>query len=114
MHVFPFSPRPGTSAASLDHRVPEQIARQRVEELRSLSGTLRTAFCKRFIGKTLPVVLEKDSDQSLETATVRSDNYLAVRVPRADLPAGKKTFVVRLEKMVGSDACGMVCDDACG
>ncbi|MEJ2717077.1 MAG: hypothetical protein P8182_08045 [Deltaproteobacteria bacterium] len=82
--------------------------------MRDLSDTLRTAFCKRFIGKTLRVVLEKDSDQSLEAATARSDNYLSVRVPRADLPTGKKTFVVRLEKMVGSQAWGVVCDDAPG
>jgi threonylcarbamoyladenosine tRNA methylthiotransferase MtaB len=112
LHVFPFSPRPGTSAASLGPQIPEQIARQRVEELRSLSRSLRTAFCRRFLGKTLWVVLENRSDQSHETATVRSDNYLAIRVARADLPPGKKTFAVRLEKMLGSDAWGMVCDDA--
>jgi threonylcarbamoyladenosine tRNA methylthiotransferase MtaB len=114
LHVFPFSPRPGTSAASLGPRIPGQIVQQRVEELRGLSRTLRTAFYKSFLGKTLRVVLEKDSDQSQEIVTVRSDNYLAVRVARADLPDGKKTFAVRLERMVGSDAWGMVSDDARG
>jgi len=37
LHVFPFSPREGTPAASLSARVPERVAGQRSRELRELA-----------------------------------------------------------------------------
>ncbi len=56
LHVFPFSPRPGTPAASFRPRVPREEAQARVEQLRALSIALRKSFYERFVGEVLVAV----------------------------------------------------------
>ena len=51
-HVFPFSPRPGTAAASLAGRPPGAEVRRRVAELRAIGADLGRRFRTRFIGTT--------------------------------------------------------------
>ncbi len=82
LHVFPFSPRPGTPAASFNPRVPESISTRRVEELRSLSAEMRTRFYKQFVGHTLPAVMESDHSSESGPIIVRTDNYISVLVPK--------------------------------
>jgi threonylcarbamoyladenosine tRNA methylthiotransferase MtaB len=106
LHVFPFSPRPGTRASSFTPRVADSTARGRVKELRALSDRLRLAFYRRFVGKALTVVPERRSDPDGETIPARSDNYILIRVPRSLMPAEKNSFRVRVEKIVGTDAWG--------
>ncbi|MGB6068337.1 MAG: tRNA (N(6)-L-threonylcarbamoyladenosine(37)-C(2))-methylthiotransferase MtaB [Desulfomonilaceae bacterium] len=106
LHVFPFSPRPGTPAASFEPRVPEGIARQRVKELRLLSQTLRHRFYKRFVGSTLSVVRESGPDPDTGFITARTDNYIAVLVGAAPGTTSKHTFPVTLERVVGEKMFG--------
>ncbi len=58
LHVFPFSPRPGTRAAEMPQQVQAQKKKERVKALRALSREKRTAFYSRYIGKTLTLLLE--------------------------------------------------------
>ncbi|MBI4456151.1 MAG: tRNA (N(6)-L-threonylcarbamoyladenosine(37)-C(2))-methylthiotransferase MtaB [Acidobacteria bacterium] len=53
LHVFPFSPRNGTPAASMKDQTPESEKGRRVEILRQLSNRKLKAFENRFLGKTL-------------------------------------------------------------
>ena len=59
-HVFPFSPRPGTAAANLPGAVSDEIRHARAHELSKLADESRTRFAKRFVGKTVEIVVEDE------------------------------------------------------
>ncbi len=99
LHVFPFSPRPGTPAATFKHGVPHNVAQQRVEELRSISLTLRKTFYSRFVGKTLPAVIEPASEDDTLSVIARTDNYIPVRIAAATAPDPTMEFHVRVDSV---------------
>ena len=76
LHVFPYSPRPGTPAASFPERPKTALARQRAAELRALGESKAELFAASQLGKILPVLLETSSPK----ATGWSDNYLKVQI----------------------------------
>ena len=59
MHVFPFSERKGTKAASMPNKVNPQIKKKRSEMLRQLSESKRYNSAKRLFGKEIKVLTEK-------------------------------------------------------
>jgi threonylcarbamoyladenosine tRNA methylthiotransferase MtaB len=59
LHVFPFSPRPGTRAAGMDGRPPAEDVLRRAAELRALSGRRQEAFLGGLAGRELEVVVER-------------------------------------------------------
>jgi threonylcarbamoyladenosine tRNA methylthiotransferase MtaB len=101
LHVFPFSPRPGTAAASFEPKVPRHVAHRRAEALRALSACLRKAFYQRFLGKILAVVPERISESASEVVTARSDNYIPVNVVRNQIAIGHGAFRVEVKKVAG-------------
>jgi len=61
IHVFPFSPRPGTTAALMTGQVPRDIMRDRRDKLLAVADELRAVFLGRQIGRTFNVLVEKDN-----------------------------------------------------
>lgn len=59
LHVFSFSPRPGTPAARLEGHLPGGERRRRAEELRALADELAGAHAARFVGQVRPVLWER-------------------------------------------------------
>jgi threonylcarbamoyladenosine tRNA methylthiotransferase MtaB len=59
LHVFPFSPRPGTEAEHAGGRVPERIIGERAEKLRTLGERLHHEYVARWRGRETEAVLEK-------------------------------------------------------
>jgi threonylcarbamoyladenosine tRNA methylthiotransferase MtaB len=59
LHVFPFSPRPGTPAAALRGRVPPTAVEERTRELRALSERRWSSFLAAQVGRELEVVVER-------------------------------------------------------
>ena len=58
IHVFPYSERSGTPAASMPNAVPPHIRAQRANAVRDLAAQLTQDFLTPFIGKTISVILE--------------------------------------------------------
>jgi threonylcarbamoyladenosine tRNA methylthiotransferase MtaB len=82
LHVFTFSARPGTPAASMSDQVPVRVARDRNRILRELAAEKKRAFMRSFIGQrvdaiTLNVVTETSDGIWTEALT---DNYLKLRL----------------------------------
>jgi threonylcarbamoyladenosine tRNA methylthiotransferase MtaB len=82
LHVFTFSARPGTPAASMPNQVPVRVARERNRILRELAAEKKRAFMRSFIGQkvdaiTLNVVTETGDGVWTEALT---DNYLKLRL----------------------------------
>jgi threonylcarbamoyladenosine tRNA methylthiotransferase MtaB len=76
IHVFPFSMRPHTRAASLKDLSPD-IKKDRVHRLLELSKKLRKEYESRFYGKQVEVLVEESYDDG--TVVGHTPNYLLVR-----------------------------------
>ena len=100
VHVFPFSERPGTPAASMAGAVPPEIRRARAKELATIADAKRTAFAKRFIGKTTEIVVEDEDSCSGWTS-----EYLWCSCPHAHLPR-KSLVKVRITTVDGHKLTG--------
>ena len=57
-HVFPFSARSGTPAATFPDQVPKRIKKARTRELVHIEGESRDAFFQSLTGRTLQVLAE--------------------------------------------------------
>jgi threonylcarbamoyladenosine tRNA methylthiotransferase MtaB len=80
LHVFPFSPRPGTPAATMGEQISPAVIRQRCRLLRELDKRKRLSFLNRFLGKVRPVLVENRQDTATGLRCGFSDNYLPVLV----------------------------------
>lgn len=78
IHVFPFSARSGTLAATLPNQIDPKVKEHRVQELLSLSKELRKEYEKKFFGKELEVLFEEYKDGYSYGHT---SNYLLVKIP---------------------------------
>ncbi len=59
LHVFRYSPRPGTKAAELTNTVPSEVADERAQRLIELSKELWRKFAERFIGTKQVILVER-------------------------------------------------------
>jgi threonylcarbamoyladenosine tRNA methylthiotransferase MtaB len=59
LHVFPFSPRPGTAAVTLRPAVPEHVRFQRTKELMAHSRRSTEAYARSWIGSEVEVLVEE-------------------------------------------------------
>ncbi len=58
-YSFKYSPRPGTPAAENPYQVADEAVSERLARIQALIHAQQTAFNRSFLGKTLPVLLEK-------------------------------------------------------
>jgi len=79
LHVFTYSPRRGTPAATMPDQVPHDVALARNHILRDLSERKRAAFAASMVGQTLGVVLQTEAGDGLLRGV--TDNYLTLTVP---------------------------------
>ncbi len=62
MHIFNFSPRPGTRAADMPNPVDPQVAQARHQRLADLAKEMSLEFNQRFVGQTVNVLVEGYKD----------------------------------------------------
>ncbi len=74
LHVFPYSERPGTPAATMSGTVPKSLRQARARELQAIGQRNRAIFAESFIGRTVVACVEKDGDGW-------TDEYLRVTPP---------------------------------
>jgi threonylcarbamoyladenosine tRNA methylthiotransferase MtaB len=104
LHVFRYSIRAGTAAASMSGQVPPQVIAERSRQMHTLGERLEHAFRRRFIGRTLEVLWESDElDGSGLLWSGLTDNYL--RVSAAGGPELRN--VVSPVRMVADTAGGL-------
>jgi threonylcarbamoyladenosine tRNA methylthiotransferase MtaB len=87
LHVFQFSPRPGTTAFSFEQDIPARVKKKRSQELLALSEKLSRDYHHLWKEKEVDVVLEKKTGSSKENSVTfsgLSGNYLRLQV--TDIP----------------------------
>ncbi|HEX9788487.1 MAG TPA: tRNA (N(6)-L-threonylcarbamoyladenosine(37)-C(2))-methylthiotransferase MtaB [Candidatus Binatia bacterium] len=83
-HVFPYSPRRRTVAASLASHVLGQVKKARARRMRELGARKKQDFCAGFIGRSVSVLVEEKTDKACGRRRGFSRNYLPVLVAGAD------------------------------
>ncbi len=90
LHVFRFSPRPGTPAARLADPVPPQIVTERAAVLREAARRRTVAFQRSLLGTAREAIVENERAARPGHRRATTDNYVPVLVaadPAADAPA---------------------------
>jgi len=64
LHVFKFSPRRGTEAAEMTPQVAPQLKESRSRMMIALGEELSSAFQEKFLGRRLPVLFEKEIQET--------------------------------------------------
>jgi len=109
LHVFPYSLRPGTLAASFGGQLPGPVKEERVRLLRALDAAKRQALYRANIGRVLQVLVERRQAKS-GLLQGFSENYLPV------LFAGGSRLVrqvvpVRLAAVDDGQPMGIIAED---
>ena len=94
LHVFPYSPRPGTPAARMP-QVPTSIVKDRAKRLRAAGDAALKRRCDAEIGATRRVLIES-------TSQGRTEHFLPVAIS-GETPGTVKTLVIE-----GSDGARLV------
>jgi threonylcarbamoyladenosine tRNA methylthiotransferase MtaB len=85
LHVFPFSARKGTPAATFSGKVADSVVKARAQRLRELGEEKKRDFFQSQIDHTLTVLIETARDAVTGWARGLSDNYIPVLIPDCDL-----------------------------
>jgi len=79
IHVFPYSVREGTKAATMPSQLPNSVKKERSRQLIKIDEDLQLAFNKRFVGRTLDVLIEEVFE---DYSVGHTENFLKVIVKK--------------------------------
>jgi threonylcarbamoyladenosine tRNA methylthiotransferase MtaB len=92
-HVFPYSSRRGTVAASLPDHVGSEVKKTRARRMRELGALKKRDFCLRFQAQKLSVLIEEKIDRASGGHRGFSRNYLPVLVSVGGTPVNREIEV---------------------
>lgn len=79
-HIFPYSPREGTKAASRPDQVSGTVKEQRAALMKQVCDRSEEEFLKSMVGKTVKVLFEKENSPDFHQGY--SENYTYIKIPR--------------------------------
>ncbi len=104
MHVFSFSKRAGTAAASLQNPVNNEVTKSRSQILLALDAELGWKFREQFIGETAEILVENGNKG-------RSKRYFMVHLENSSKKPEKGELVrVKLVKNSKNGLIGQICE----
>jgi threonylcarbamoyladenosine tRNA methylthiotransferase MtaB len=100
-HVFPFSPRPDTSAASFPASAGNGEITERATKLRDLSKIKSLNYRSQFVGEKLPALLLRGTNEALTTNYIRVDvnetvhksEFVSIRIHSVDGDGTRGTII---------------------
>ncbi len=98
VHIFPYSPRPGTELYTVPVHVPERVAKERAGRMRDLAFSLFREYTGRWKGREVEVILEekRESDSGVKWYGL-SGNYLHTSVTGIPAEGAEKGSLVLAE-----------------
>lgn len=84
LHVFPFSPRPGTPAEKFKDQIDHHTIKIRRNKMMKLGHDKKTDFYNKMIEKTIEVLIEDKRDIATGYLTGVSSNYVRVLIDGDD------------------------------
>lgn len=81
IHVFQYSKRENTKAASFENQIAPEIKEERSKKIIELSNMMQNEYNSSYIGKTINVLIEEKANSALLGHT---SNYLYVKVKNGE------------------------------
>ena len=106
LHVFPFSPRPGTPAEKLEGRVHPETIRRRAAELRAVARQRESGYLARRNGQAADVVVIDGNGSTPGGRAGLTEDYLSVCVTDPATPRGSRFRAVLRTSPSGLEAVG--------
>ena len=103
IHVFTYSPREGTQASQMSNQVEDRVKKQRSQRMLALAKESAQNFSRQFLGKTMPVLWEKQSGDGIWSG--HTDNYIKVYT-KSNEDLTNKLLPVKLTKVSGDGVWG--------
>lgn len=100
LHVFPYSPRPGTDAAAMADRPSPDVRERRAARLREMAAAGKAAYARRFDGTVRRALVEEGQRRDGGPTVALTDNYLHVTLEDYEGP-GNVFVDVRLAEEAG-------------
>lgn len=111
LHVFPYSERPGTTAADMSGKVSAAAKKERAERMRDLGKRKRTAYAGKFIGKKMTVLMEGPSGRATGLCKGLSGHYIPVLVKDRDVSPVNQIVQVLADRCEDGKLYGRMIDD---
>ena len=98
MHIFSYSPRPGTKAAELPAQVDDAIKRQRSRELHQLMSEMKSTSLAAALNQSVDVLVEsRTTDEDGDWYVGYTPNYLRIRFPVSEKESSMENRIIRVE-----------------
>lgn len=111
LHVFPYSERPGTEAATLPGKVDGPLRARRAAELRVLGLAKREDFAKQAVGSRQTVLVEGSRDRKTGRLKGFTGNYIPVLLTEGSNESMNRLIDVVIESAEAGTACARVCHE---
>lgn len=103
-HIFPYSERKRTPAASYDGKINANIIAQRITRIRKIAQESSISYKKSFLNKKIKVLIEERAKDTPHFWQGYSDNYIRVRV-KSGANLRNQLALVKLQRITkGGDA----------
>lgn len=106
-HVFPYSKREKTRAATFPNQVSSKTISIRSEMLRKLGKTKKEQFYSHYLGKSLKVLIEEKRDRQSSRLKGRSRNYIPVLLEGLDTLKNQE-MEVKINRVDGERVLGII------
>ena len=109
IHIFTYSVRQGTPAATFKNQVSKNVAKERYNRLKHIAKNSANNYLQQQIGKTLRVLFEEKSPEGIVSGW--SDNYVRVHCETKssnDIVLEKKLYNVVVENYIENVVIGSV------
>ena len=114
IHVFSYSRRKGTKADKMANQIPERIKTERMKKLRALGDKMTEKFNQNLVGKTFPVLFERESDPDNHIG--HTPNYTLIKIPEKNFEKSlkKEIFCVKIISSEKNCCIGEIVSDTAG
>jgi threonylcarbamoyladenosine tRNA methylthiotransferase MtaB len=106
-HVFPYSPRRGTPAASRNDQIDSPLKRERVQRLQRLIKNKKSFYYQQFKGLSLEMIIEGKRDRKEGLLKGVTQNFIPVHVDGSDELMHHRMPVI-LERFANSRVYGRI------
>ncbi|MBQ8686995.1 MAG: tRNA (N(6)-L-threonylcarbamoyladenosine(37)-C(2))-methylthiotransferase MtaB [Ruminococcus sp.] len=113
MHVFRYSPRPGTPAAKMEEQIPERIKTERMQRMQMLAARMQTEHLKSLIGRKVPVLFEREKGDGFHIGHAPDGSVIKIPQKNRKKSLRKSVFYVRIEENDAVCCFGQLTEEAC-
>ena len=98
MHVFRYSPRPGTKAAEFSDMLPESVKTARMEAAQKVAGCAKAAFLQAQIGKTFSILFEREKEDGFHVGHAPNGTIVRISAKNPKKSLRNQIFCVKIEE----------------